>query len=206
MSGKLRLKGTTSGFSQLTAPAVAGDQTFTLPETGGIVATVNNSGAANVGGYQTGEWIPNFVSLSSGEINTDETGTTSSSGDYKAKWSRIGNIVTFGGYIKLDGRGNLTGSVALTGMPYMADDGYYSGSVSYWSLNRAITAAGITITGLASGSGGNYCLMRSLTTEATSMGQSQYGSDYTNGNAVIFTLTYMTNDTTWQPINGATVS
>ena len=35
MSGKLRLNGATSGYSELQAPDVAGDQTFTLPAVGG---------------------------------------------------------------------------------------------------------------------------------------------------------------------------
>jgi hypothetical protein len=39
MSGTLRLRGTTSGYSELQAPAVAGDQTFILPATGGTLLT-----------------------------------------------------------------------------------------------------------------------------------------------------------------------
>jgi len=35
----LRLNGSTSGYSQIDAPAVAGDQTFTLPGTGGTIVT-----------------------------------------------------------------------------------------------------------------------------------------------------------------------
>ena len=35
----LRLNGSTSGYSQLDAPAIAGDQTFTLPGTGGTIVT-----------------------------------------------------------------------------------------------------------------------------------------------------------------------
>lgn len=37
----LRLSGSTSGYSQLDAPAVAGDQTFTLPGTGGTLDRLN---------------------------------------------------------------------------------------------------------------------------------------------------------------------
>jgi hypothetical protein len=39
----LRLNGSTSGYSEIDAPAVAGDQTFTLPGTGGIIQTVGTS-------------------------------------------------------------------------------------------------------------------------------------------------------------------
>ena len=40
----LRLNGSTSGFSQLDAPAIAGDQTFTLPGTGGTIDRLNRAG------------------------------------------------------------------------------------------------------------------------------------------------------------------
>ena len=39
----LRLNGSTSGYSQIDAPAVAGDQTFTLPSAGGTIQTVGTS-------------------------------------------------------------------------------------------------------------------------------------------------------------------
>ena len=40
----LRLNGSTSGYSQLDAPAIAGDQTFTLPGTGGTIDRLNRAG------------------------------------------------------------------------------------------------------------------------------------------------------------------
>ena len=40
----LRLTGSTSGYSQIDAPAVAGDQTFTLPGTGGTLDRLNRAG------------------------------------------------------------------------------------------------------------------------------------------------------------------
>jgi hypothetical protein len=42
MSGTLRLKGSTSGYSELQAPAVAGDQTFIFPAVGGNLLTTDN--------------------------------------------------------------------------------------------------------------------------------------------------------------------
>jgi len=39
----LRLNGSTSGYSQIDAPAVAGDQTFTLPGTGGTIVTTDGT-------------------------------------------------------------------------------------------------------------------------------------------------------------------
>ena len=40
----LRLTGSTSGYSEIDAPAVAGDQTFTLPGTGGVIDRLNRAG------------------------------------------------------------------------------------------------------------------------------------------------------------------
>ena len=42
MSGTLRLRGATSGYSELQAPAVAGDQTFVLPTAGGTLLTTDS--------------------------------------------------------------------------------------------------------------------------------------------------------------------
>ena len=42
MSGTLRLRGATSGYSELQAPAVAADQTFILPTTGGTLLTTDS--------------------------------------------------------------------------------------------------------------------------------------------------------------------
>ena len=51
----LRLNGSTSGYSQLDAPAIAGDQTFTLPGTGGTLDRLNRIGnVIQVVSYQTG--------------------------------------------------------------------------------------------------------------------------------------------------------
>ncbi len=40
----LRLNGSTSGYSEIDAPAIAGDQVFTLPTTGGTLDRINRAG------------------------------------------------------------------------------------------------------------------------------------------------------------------
>ena len=75
-SDSLKLQGATSGFSEITAPAVAGDQTFTLPATGGTLmvsgsggggggTTVNYNGASAWGkcSYQMGR-LTNGINVS----------------------------------------------------------------------------------------------------------------------------------------------
>ena len=152
-------------------------------------------------GYQQGIWTPNFICYVGSDIDTTKSGTTSVPAGFTATWCRVGNLVTFGGYIKLDGQGTLVGEVALTGHPYPVDTSYYSGSVSYWSLATAIGNVGITLE-----DGRNYALFRSLASAAQSMAQPNYGSDFNDGSQIIFTMSYLTTDTTWQPINGATIS
>lgn len=51
----LRLKGSTSGYSEIDAPAIAGDQVFTLPTTGGTLDRINRAGnILQVVNFQTG--------------------------------------------------------------------------------------------------------------------------------------------------------
>ena len=49
----LKLKGSTSGYVELTAPATAGDNTITLPTTAGTVVVADGSGNVNVSGIIT---------------------------------------------------------------------------------------------------------------------------------------------------------
>ena len=49
----LKLKGSTSGYVELTAPATAGDNTITLPTTAGSVVVADGSGNVNVSGIIT---------------------------------------------------------------------------------------------------------------------------------------------------------
>ena len=49
MSGSLRLNGGTSGYSEITAPDVAGDQTFTLPAAGGEIITNDYANTVEIG-------------------------------------------------------------------------------------------------------------------------------------------------------------
>jgi hypothetical protein len=60
----LRLNGSTSGYSQLDAPAIAGDQTFTLPGTGGTLDRLNRAG--------------NILQVVQGTLTTSTVSTSSS--------------------------------------------------------------------------------------------------------------------------------
>jgi hypothetical protein len=75
----LRLNGSTSGYSEIEAPAVAGDQTFTLPGTGGTLLIKESSGDVDLGPLTIDG------AASAGSVNLDSSGrllvgTTSSTG------------------------------------------------------------------------------------------------------------------------------
>ena len=69
----LRLTGSTSGFSQLDAPAIAGDQTFTLPSTGGTLDRLNRAG--NVLQVVNATYSTQVSNSSSTYVNTGLTAT-----------------------------------------------------------------------------------------------------------------------------------
>jgi hypothetical protein len=95
----LRLNGSTSGYSEIEAPAVAGDQTFTLPGTGGNLITdvsdlttqvksaTNASGSAPI--YSCRAWV-NFNGT--GTVAIRASGNVSSitdngTGDYTVNFT-----------------------------------------------------------------------------------------------------------------------
>ena len=115
MSGNLRLNGTTSGYSELTAPAVAGDQTFTFPAAGGVLATTPNGGPPAA--YQQGMWMPTIAASGKNDplannsgvwmfegVSNAPGGPGSGNDPYVAPalstfdWWRIGNAVTLRAY------------------------------------------------------------------------------------------------------------
>ena len=180
MSGNLRLNGSTSGYSELSAPAVAGDQTFTFPSTGGTLAT-----------YQQGVWTP---SASRGTV----TGTD-------CAWTRIGNSVTLYGVIT-NFTDATTTPLGLGGTPYPfapVTQGRTIGTAMYVEGQLETNAPYSQIVyGIADNALGFY---------ACTNGGTFARMEYANiaslaGFQMYITATYITDDTTWTPINGATVS
>ena len=200
MASELKLSGTTARVILQGNDSISSDQTFTFPDTGGEVATIPAGGSAV--GYQQGTWTPAF-SLSNGATGTS---TTASPLSTPAKWVRVGNQVTISAWVELTSLGNLSGNPGITGAPYPADTGYYSGTVSYWLFKNNTISAGITITGQVAYIDPHVLLIRQITAANTSMGQPTYGTGVDVGTQLIFTITYCTDNTTWSPSNGAVVS
>lgn len=97
----LRLTGSTSGYSQLDAPAVAGDQTFTLPGTGGTLDRLNRAG--------------NILQVVSANFDTAVTSSSSTFADVGLSASitpsSASNKVLV--MVNLCGCGKITGNTAL---------------------------------------------------------------------------------------------
>ena len=93
MSGTLRLRGATSGYSELQAPAVAADQTFILPTAGGTLITTDSpipkltlelgsasqpsltfEGDTDTGLYSSGTNTLNLVTGGNNRLNIDSGG------------------------------------------------------------------------------------------------------------------------------------
>ena len=109
----LKLKGSTSGYVELTAPATAGDNTITLPTTAGSVVVADGSGNVNVSGIITATTFSGNVSSTTGDFTitsgnlvlssgngidfsaTSGTGTSELLDDYEeGTWTPVPNGVT----------------------------------------------------------------------------------------------------------------
>ena len=194
--GQINIGGTRAvQLKGYTDQAITSDQAFTFPDTGGELAT-NSSGGGQVVGYQQGTWIPSF-------------GSTGSEGTYvysarEGYYSRIGNTVTLQCVLGCDtGTGGGNGNLKLTNLPYV-------------TASRAGGGRGVGqcySTGFASDNP-NFLLLTNNSTEgrfyyySNTNGES-VSLETTNleaGAAIYQTITYQTTDTTWAPINGATIT
>ena len=184
MSGSLRLNGSTSGFSEITAPDVAGDQTFTLPAVGG-----------NLVAYQQGLWFPDYGST------LDAPVFTASARD--GAWSRVGNTVTIQGSIVVESVATAgTGNITLKDLPYVTasqeEGGRGVGScyAGGWSNNQPTFGLAKQLTSE----------VRIYTYGSNNLSSSVGTSALIAGAALYITVVYQTDDTTFVPINGATIS
>ena len=181
MSGSLRLNGSTSGFSEITAPDVAGDQTFTLPAVGGTLSTSTVV-------YQQGLWVP-----------TSRQGTLTVNAD-RCVWTRVGNLVTVWCNITEFSNRTSADAITITGLPYVGVDQAATGSCMWQRVNNGpytTFMSGPNFDGIQAFSNGpaNVNNWRAI----------QY-DDLTAPSACYIIASYLTDNTTFVPINGATIS
>ena len=108
MSGTLRLRGATSGYSELQAPAVAADQTFVLPTAGGTLLTTDSpvpkltlelgsasqpsltfEGDTDTGLYSSGTNTLNLVTGGSDRLVIDSSGNVMIGTTSAAQYSQL---------------------------------------------------------------------------------------------------------------------
>jgi hypothetical protein len=226
MSSKLKLSGQTARVILQGNDTISSDQTFTFPDTGGEVALNGNIPTVPGGqivGYQQGLWLADVkgstgvsVWIEDGVPNGDNAEPWSS-----FTWNRIGQTVSisvcFGA--KDVGGASDTSLLVMTNLPYISKEGSQSaGGKAYSALENcttynfakstsSYTNVSATVSNLSGQSSNQY------------NGQTVYflwnglnfGWDTVKANQIsstcqiYFTLQYQTDDTTWTPINGATV-
>lgn len=213
MSGNLRLYGATSGYSQISAPDVAGDQIFVVPSLGGEVIVSGNNQSLDLGtgdltvdnitansltlptgapvvGYQQGTWIPNLdfnYSVSDSLI-----------------WWRIGNVVTLQGQVGNFSNREDTRTVKVMGLPYPSDASVANTNIGVCQTkNTAIPATGAWM--FASGDPQGFAFYESGDGNSVNWASIKFNQT-TASTTISWTVSYLTDDTTWTPINGATVS
>ena len=139
---------------------------------------------APVVGYQQGGWTP-----------TVTVGTITNS---RSNWTRIGNSVTVYSYIAdFTGIGNET-NIVVRGLPYPHSFSQAAGSCFYKNIKAGYDTTYVT---------DNDSLTSILFYTGTDADWSALKySNISVGGSIYFMATYVTTDTTWTPINGATVS
>ena len=141
----LRLNGSTSGYSEIEAPAVAGDQTFTLPGTGGNLITdvsdlttqvksaTNASGSAPI--YSCRAWV-NFDGTGTPAIRASgnvSSITDNGTGDYTVNFTTALADANYATNVSCVGS-----STSNFSHPAGADtDGYSSSAVRFALRNSA---------------------------------------------------------------------
>ena len=200
MSGSLRLNGSTSGFSEITAPDVAGDQTFTLPAVGGTLPV-----------YQQGIWTP-YAAANDFSL----CGVSSYAAQY-GNWVRVGNHVTLNWWM----RANNTNWSYINGVS--GDSSFYIAGLPYDVANTTPYGTGAGNIAYIQGldddtqfrcypqTGANTPLVAFVSLVLNSGKYKDTQAVYREifsaiGSAIQGSVQYITNDTTFVPINGATIS
>ena len=157
----------------------------------GNITAANLPTNGSIVGYQQGVWTPGFVAganMGTGIINI------------ACSWSRVGNLVTI--WINLrssDATGNtaVADQIQVNGLPYDIDE----------SENNSIPFLAVQTQGRVNNSQWWGSIFWDTTAPETQLTFRAFNLVNTNPRTLPLraTMTYLTDDTTWTPINGATV-
>jgi len=226
MGGAIRLEGSTSGYSALQAPPVAGDQTFTFPEKGGTLSVAPTGSSSP--GYQSGVWKPT-IQTQDGALVWTIDGVDQGGGDVVPTairdyntftWSRVGQSVTVNIWFQTNKATVAnTSNFYMTNLPYTSKlgstdtgtNGSYPFTTVCFTSNFPTRLNYQNLTALINNLenvneilyNGETIYFQYNVLGAASGGVT--GGDIAMDAQIIAQITYLTDDTTWTPKNGATV-
>lgn len=205
------------------SPSTAGDNISTTGDlTAGCTTTGSSgsSGEAKVVGYQQGTGTPYFVNVLNAYADGVSAYTTQT-----MTWARVGNLVTFNLYCEAASVWSFqngvqgTNFVGINGLPYHmaagAGSGFPSCAIGYWNkmawslLPQDTFAAGNPTAYLSSDTLGPTVGLAYPTYASSGQDVSRlkFSESVFNANsAVQLSGQYITDDTTWTPADGATIS
>lgn len=144
--------------------------------------------------YQQGTWTP---TLSHGTV-----------GSAACSWSRIGNTVTIRANLISFSDTTTPAQIEITGIPYHRDK-FVVGTIrtSYLNYGEGSSPHSTLNTGDIIRVGKSTPTIGGTAAPAASyVNYSNFISAQASNTQLVFDITYLTEDTTWAPINGATVS
>lgn len=153
-------------------------------------------------GYQQGDWTPRLASSDNTSVYTHSS--------QRGRWCRVGNMITVSFYTQISNKTESgVGVQVVTDLPYSLIDDEGANTMFSGSISRATnftngwspSACSIQVYG------GKTCVTLRTNNNSgsdayTSVGPGRSSDTATCGGSI----TYLTADTTWTPINGATVS
>ncbi|QJC69100.1 hypothetical protein [Synechococcus phage S-H34] len=138
--------------------------------------------------YQQGTWAPTL--------------TLGSATVYENRWTRIGNQVTV--YCALGSFTDTTSNaaIAVEGMPYQVTGKAVGSAI----VNKAVTSNNVQVDHVYIESETTLQFINSGANDTDNWRNLLHSGMGSNNCDIWFTITYITNDTTWAPAAGATVS
>ena len=190
MSSELKLTGASGGNIILQGnDTITTDQVFTFPDTGGEIAT-KAAGTPPAVGYQQGAWVPDL------DFNYSVSGAF--------VWWRIGNVVSLQGQVGNFSNRTDTRTIKVYGLPYPSDASVANTNVGVCQTkNTSIPATAVWMLGTDSPQ--SMAFYKSGDGNAANWAPIKF-SETTASTVISWAVSYLTDDTTWTPINGATVS
>ena len=205
--------------------AVTGDKVLETTDltVNDITANSLTLPTAPVVGYQRGFWLPS-INTQNGANTWLVNGTPSASmGNWTATWSRIGQHVTLEWYLTILGAGTQASIFQITDIPYkfvpptdypahsmfkISTGTAYTGGINLSTMMNIVSYMYSNVDGSNKNTTSDFGGVTFQLTKSDTSGNTStlLGSQITASTVIAGNITYITDDTTWVPQNGATLS